>query len=205
MKKSSFTRWLTVAVVVLAIIGGLGAFKYSQISAAIAFAEAMPEHSETAEAVHPKTVLWTPTVQSVGEIKASRQLVLRNELPGTITQLHFQAGDTVKKGQVLIELDTSEERAQYQSAKVSADLARRVLDRSSQLKNKGALSEDAYDQAQATLGVSMAQMDQMNAIISKKTLKAPFDAIAGLHTLEVGQFLPLNTEITTLVGEGSTQ
>ncbi|CAA0105413.1 Multidrug resistance protein MdtE [BD1-7 clade bacterium] len=200
MKNNAIIRWLLLGLVVLAIIGGLAGYKYREISAAIAFAEAMPEHSESVKAVHPSIVLWTPSVESVGEIKAARQLVLRNELDGTITRVNFRAGEPVRKGQVLLELDAREERAQYQSASVSADLARRVLKRSSQLKDEGALSEDAYDQAQATLGISLAQMDRLKAIISKKTLRAPFDAVSGLHALEVGQYLPLNTEITTLVG-----
>jgi membrane fusion protein (multidrug efflux system) len=197
-------RWLVAITFCTVLFIGLAAFKAMQISAAIAFGKSFPEPSETVEWVKAETKAWPQTISAPGELVAAQSLELRNELGGNITAIHFASGDAVAKSQVLVQLDISEEQAQLQAAEAQAALSRLSLQRYEKLMSSNASSKDQYDQAQAEQAVAMANVQALKARIRKKTITAPFAAIAGLHELEVGQYLAANSAITHLVGSGNT-
>jgi membrane fusion protein (multidrug efflux system) len=143
---------------------------------------------------------WVQKVSALGEVVAPQSVELRNELEGRIATVGFGSGAPVKKGQLLVQLDASEEQAQLKAAQAEAELAKLALQRYSKLMKSNASSKDQYDQANAEYAVAVARAQALQATIDKKTLTAPFDAVAGLHQLEVGQFLSANTLVTRLVG-----
>jgi len=205
MKKSvQLYRWFVAAIAAIIIVVVLGSYKFFEIKSAIAFAEAMPEYSETVSAAYPSTYEWSPEIKVLGEVRAPQHVELRNEIGGTIVEIGFAAGSKVEEGQLLLQLDTSEEKARYQTAEANAELASLTLKRQESLKQRNAISQDAIDQAKTELAVSRAQMQEIQAVIDKKTLRAPFDAVSGLHTLERGQYLSPNTIVTSLVGISDT-
>jgi membrane fusion protein (multidrug efflux system) len=193
-------RWITVVAICVFLFVALAGYKALLISRAIAFAESFPEQSETVEAALVVQKPWVQNVSALGEVVAPQSVELRNELEGKISQVGFTSGIAVKKGQLLVQLDASEEQAQLKAAQAEAELARLALQRYSKLMKSNASSKDQYDQANAEYAVAVARAQALQATIDKKTLTAPFDAIAGLHTLEVGQFLSANTLVTRLVG-----
>jgi membrane fusion protein (multidrug efflux system) len=69
-----------------------------------------------------------------------------------------------------------------------------------QLLTNNSVSRDRVDQARAEADIALANVRQLEASIAKKTLRAPFDAVVGLHQLEAGEYLAANTAIVTLVG-----
>lgn len=192
--------WLVVAAICVLVTGALGAFKYGQIRAAIAFAESFPEPSETVQVENAEEILWTPTVSVVGEVVPTRSVELRNELAGMITEVGFEPGARVSKGQVLLRLDIREEQAQLAAAEAQAELAALVLKRNESLTATSAVSKQAADTARAERDAAVATANRLRTIIDKKTLTAPFDAIASLHELQPGQFLDAGSRITWLVG-----
>ena len=193
-------RWGIVALAAVTLTLLLGGFKVWQIRQAIAFGESFPEQTEAVEAVVVREMAWTPSVSAVGQIVAPQSVMLQNELPGRVVEVAFAAGDAVAKGQVLVRLDGRQEQAELAGARARAQLARTQLERAEQLLGRSATSQNEVDVAQATLAVATADAAALEAIIDKKTLRAPFAARAGLHTLEVGQYLAADTTITQLVG-----
>ncbi len=193
-------RWLVVTLAAVALTLLLGGFKVWQIRAAIAFGESFPEQTETVEAVVVRELSWTPNVSAVGQVVAPSSVMLQNELPGRVVEVAFAAGDAVEKGQVLVRLDSRQEQAELAAARARAQLARTQLERAQQLLGRSATSQGEVDVAQASLSVAMADAAALEAIIDKQTLRAPFAARTGLHTLEVGEYLAANTTITQLVG-----
>ncbi len=159
-----------------------------------------PEIPEMIEVATVKSTLWAAKTKALGEIVAPQVVPLRNEFDGIITQVNLPSGGQVEKGQVLLQLDISEEIAQQSNIKANLELAELELKRNKKLVNQGLVSQDNFDRARIQVKIKQAELEAINSVINRKTIRAPFDAITGLHSLEVGQYLAANTHINTLVG-----
>ncbi len=193
-------RWLIVAGLAVAMIAVLATVKYRQIASAIAFAASFPEPSETVLAADAEVSDWQQTERTSGQIVAMQTVEVRTEYPGTIASVGFAPGGHVEAGQVLLVLDSREERATLDALRARAELAALTLTRNESLANTSAVSRQTADTARAERDVALAEARRVQVIIDKKTLRAPFAARAGLHEWQVGQFLPAGTTITWLVG-----
>jgi membrane fusion protein (multidrug efflux system) len=182
----------------------LGLIKFMQIRAAIAFGESFPEPSETVEIQTVKLSAWQAEISVVGEVRASREVMLRNEIEGVIAKIGFQAGGEVNAGDILLELDIDEEQANLEAIAPQLRLAQLDLKRISGLVNRQAVSQQEADRAAAQLAIMQGQQAAVEAVIANKSVVAPFDGFAGLHDFEVGEFLSANTVITDLVGDLDT-
>jgi len=196
--------WLIVIGVCLAVAGGLAYYKYDRIQTAMAFAAGFPEPVVAVEAVMATQGEWRPVTIVTAEVVATRSVSLSNELAGTIAAVRFESGARVRQGEILVLLDTSEERAQLAAARADAEIARLELSRNQKLIASGAAAEEARDQARARYDAGVAAVDRFLAVIEKKTLRAPFDAITGLHELDVGQYLDKGSTITRLIGSSDS-
>jgi membrane fusion protein (multidrug efflux system) len=197
----SVRRWSITVTACLLLVIALAGFKYLQIRKLIAFAESFPEPSETVEPYTVTTSNWHNITTTVGEVKVPQTVVLRNEVEGRVTAVGFAPGERVNKDQMLLQLDASEEIAQLRAAEADAELAGQTLARNEKMIRQQLSSREQYDQARTQRAVALAQAEALRAVIAKKTVTAPFAAQAGLHSLQVGQFLAANTVITQLVGE----
>jgi len=194
--------WLMVVAACVLVAAGLGYYKYRQIQAAMAFGASFPEPVEAVEAAIVREELWQPTTAVTGDVRAIQTVDVSTELAGRIVEVGFAPGASVSQGQLLVRLDTSEERAQRAAAEAAAELARLALSRNERLMRSGAAAEEARDTARAQFNGAMAAVARLQAVIDKKTLRAPFDALAGLHQLEPGQYLDSGSVVTHLVGTG---
>jgi len=193
-------NWLIIIVSCLLVVLGLGYYKYAQIQAAIAFGAAFPEPVESVEVFIAIEEAWQPTTSVTAELVAIQSVDLSNELAGRITEVGFAPGAAVSAGQVLVKLDTSEERAQLAAARAELEIARLDLSRNQRLIASGAAAQDARDRAKARFDGAAAAIDGLQAVIDKRTLRAPFDARAGLHVLEKGQYLDKASFVVRLIG-----
>lgn len=193
-------RWLLTLAACLLVFAALAGYKYMQIRAAIAFGESYPEPSATVEALTASSYTSETSVTTIGELIAPQSIELRNELEGRISYVGFRSGAEVSSGAILLQLDTREEQARLKAAEARANLARLDLERAKKLLANNTVSQERVDQAAAEFDVARANIRELEAIIDKKTIRAPFNARTGLHQLEVGEFLESNSHITTLVG-----
>lgn len=194
-------KWGITVVSCGLVFAALTVFKVMEIRGAIAAAEAYPEQSATVEPAEVASAQYIPTITVIGELVAPQRLDLRNELAGEITAVNFTSGAKVSKDQILVQLDTLVEQANLEAAAAKAKLAKQVYDRIEGLFKTGATNQDQLDRARADLTSANAEIEVLKRTIAKKTLRAPFDGRAGLHTFEVGQYLESNTLITTLIGD----
>jgi len=192
--------WLGVVVACLGIAGALGLYKYNEIQAAIERGKAFPEPAEAVEVYVVKKVARHPSLSVTGEVVASQSATLQNELKGRIVKVGFAPGSQVRQGQILLQLDISQEQAQLAESRADQQIAKLALDRSLRLVRSGAGSVENRDRARAQFDAAKARVSALYALIEKKTLRAPFDANTSLHQLEAGQFLAAGTEIVELVG-----
>lgn len=196
-------RWLLVFVCCIATVGVLGGVKFGQISAAIAFGQSFPEPSETILVSEAVAFEYIPRVRAAAEIVPVRFVSIRNEIAGAIVAVGFSPGQPVDEGQVLLQLDISEEQASLAAARARVALAERTLERNESLATRSAISRQAADDALAERDSALADAARVQAVINKKTLRAPFAAHTGLERWEVGGYLAAGTEVTGLVGNGS--
>ena len=194
-------KWLLAILICGLVLAGLAYFKYAEIQTGIEQAQSFPEQMETVETATVLSVPYKPKLNVIGEVLAPQRLDLRNEMAGEISSVNFESGQPIVQGQVLIELDTSEERADLEAAQARAELARVVLARAEDLLTNDLSSAEQVDRARADVATAEASVKVLERRIQKMTLRAPFAGRAGLHNFEVGQFLPANTLITSLVGD----
>jgi membrane fusion protein (multidrug efflux system) len=193
-------RWLLLLAVCLVLIAGLAGLKYLQIQKAIAYAASFPERSASVTAVTAAAGSWTQVYRTIGEVRATRYVQLRNEEEGRITAIGFAGGDQVGAGQVLLRLDSREEVAQLDATRAQLQLAKLRLQRITDLRADKMASPEDFDRAAADKAVLEANVAALVARIDKKQLIAPFAATTSLHTLEVGQYLAANSQIAGLTG-----
>jgi membrane fusion protein (multidrug efflux system) len=194
------SAWAIVVSVALGITAVLGFYKYQQFAAASAAAGAFPEPSESVAAVLAKQGDWSQSTRVIGTIVALRQLEVRNEVAGTVSELGFKSGDVVEAGQLLIQFDARQEQALLAAAEAEARLAKLDLDRRQTLKNSPAFSEQELDRARAQFAGATARAENLSVSIEKKRIVAPFRGRIGIVDLQPGAYLDAGTRITMLQG-----
>lgn len=193
-------RWLITIALCLSVFAGLGVTKVMQIRAAIAYGNSFPEPSETVESIVSESHRIQRSVNTIGEFVMPQTLELHTEIEGRLVSVNFESGSIVEKGQLLLQLNISEEIARQQAAQASAKLAKLDVERMGKLRSNKTVSEERFDQAKAQYDIAIAEISAQQAIIDKKTLRSPFKAYAGIHDFEVGEYLEANAFVTNLVG-----
>jgi membrane fusion protein, multidrug efflux system len=194
-------KTILASIALIAIVLGLGAAigyqKYKMMTAP------PPPNVEQPEVVifaKPERVLIRQISTAVGTILSPRSVHLRTEVVGTVSEVSFKSGQVVDENQVLLKLDTSVEEAQLASAVAAEKIAESTFKRTKQAADAKALSELELEQASAMLAQAKSEVIRLNAVIRKKTLRAPFCARAGLFDIHPGQYLPEGTQVTMLQG-----
>ena len=196
----AIVRWLIAISFVCIVVASLGFVKFGQIQAAIAMGESFPEPSASVDTSYAQAVDYAPTIKVIGQLRAPSVLDIRNEYAGPISFVGFKPGATVEAGQTLVKQDDSLEQANLLAAKARVELADKRYTRQLSLLKQKRTSESDVDTAKAELAVAKAEMQNISATINKKTLVAPFSGTISLTPFYVGQFLDVNTNIGTLVG-----
>jgi membrane fusion protein, multidrug efflux system len=183
----------------VATLAGIAFIKYRQIQAAMA-TPPPPESPVAVGLATAQPITFRPTSVVVGTVLAPRFIQLRTELPGLVTAVFMEPGQTVHQGQVLVQLDGRSETAELKSATAALQLAQADLARMQTIANTNAVSAQESDVAQANVTRAEAEVDRLTVLIDRKTIRAPFDARVGLHQLHVGQYLDAGAQMTTLEG-----
>jgi membrane fusion protein, multidrug efflux system len=188
--------FITLVVVVL-ILGALGFIKFKQIKTAMAAGGFTPPPESVTSTV-AKRELWPSNLNAIGTVVAVQGVTVSADLPGKVDKIHFQSGEWVKQGDVLVELDTVQERAELASAEAQRDLSHINFSRMKDLVGQGVISRQEYDQATAQQKQGDAGADQIRATIARKTIRAPFSGLLGLRQVNLGQYLAAGDPIVTL-------
>jgi len=180
------------------IAGGIGYYKYLQISAAIAQHAHMEMPPIAVATTLAKTETWPRTIQAVGSFSPVRGVMISTEEAGKITALHIESGSHVKKDDLLVQQDVSVEQANLDSVLARIELARSTLDRVKKMMGSGAVSQADLDDANSKLKQAEADAESLRATIARKTIRAPFDGVTGIRQVQLGQYLSPGTPIVTL-------
>ncbi|NOK15986.1 efflux RND transporter periplasmic adaptor subunit [Corallococcus carmarthensis] len=197
-RASRAKRWVIGVLLLLAIFVGLAAVKAGQIIAMIKAGETFVPPPESVTSAKAEAFGWQGARSAVGTVLALRGVTLSAELPGVITDIRFENGASVKKGQVLVQLDTSSEQAQLTGAEADAELARLTKDRADKLHAQGANTQSDLDAVRARAIQASAAVAHLKSLIAKKTIRAPFDGRIGIRQVELGQLVSPGNPIASL-------
>src|SRR5437762_108805 len=187
---------LTLGVAVL-VISGLGFAKYRQIQGAIKGSHFEPP-PEAITSIVAKPARWPATNTLVGTAVAVHGVTVSADVPGKIDQILFESGAAVQQGDILVQLDTRQERAQLADAEAQRDLANVNFARQKGLVDEGVVSRVEYDQASAQQKSNEAKVGELHATIERKTIRAPFTGVLGIRQANLGQYLAAGDPIVPL-------
>jgi membrane fusion protein (multidrug efflux system) len=187
---------MTLGVAVL-VISGLGFAKYRQIQTAMKGSHFEPP-PEAITSVVAQKVKWPSTTSLVGTAVAIHGVTVSADLPGKIDSITFESGSAVHQGDILVQLDTRQERAQLADAEAQRDLARINYARQKGLVDEGVVSRVDYDTATAQQKSTDAKVGEIRATIDRKTIRAPFTGVLGIRQANLGQYLAAGDPIVPL-------
>ncbi|MEO7245513.1 MAG: efflux RND transporter periplasmic adaptor subunit [Rubrivivax sp.] len=127
--------------------------------------------------------------EAVGTLRSHQGVMLRPEVSGRIAAIGFRDGLAVHRGQMLVQLDDSLQRAQLRQAEAQAGIAQTQLQRNRELLTQGFISQSAVDQSAAALEVAQAQVALARAQQARMRIVAPFAGVAGIRLVSVGDYV----------------
>ncbi len=190
-------RFIIVLVLLGVMLGGIFGYKFYQIGQ-MQQQMAQPQPPMEVSAALATLQAWTPSIKSVGSMTAVNGVQVANEVPGVIQEVAFESGDTVRKGDVLIRLDAEIDEAALRTRRAEAQLARQEFKRVEELLPRRAVSQSQFDQAQANYDAANARVNEAEAQLSKKVIRAPFDGKLGLRLVDQGEYIATGTPIVEI-------
>jgi membrane fusion protein (multidrug efflux system) len=190
-------RMLLVLGLMVVLLGSLGFVKFKQVQSAVQAAAFQPP-PEAVTTVVAQRQEWPSTMSMIGTLEAVQGVTVSADLPGIVDRINFDSGKSVREGEVLVELDTRQERAQLASLEAQRDLAHVNFDRMQQLVNEGVISRMDYDHATADQKQTEANVAEIRATIQRKTIRAPFSGVLGIRKVNLGQYLAAGSAIVSL-------
>jgi membrane fusion protein (multidrug efflux system) len=187
-----------VVLGLLAVLLVLGGIKALQIKKLIGMGATMVPPPTTVTSAKVEQANWQPMLTAVGSISPVQGATISAELAGMVQEIGFESGTPVKKGDVLVKLDASAEQAQLRSAQADADLAKADFERARDLAARKVISAAEMDAASAKYTQRKAAVDNIQSMINKKEIRAPFDGIAGIREVNPGQMVPVGQNLVSL-------
>jgi membrane fusion protein (multidrug efflux system) len=191
-------RMFFMLAVVILVVAGLGFFKYRQIQTAIAMGSSFAPPPDSVTTVVAKSETWPSTLDVIGTTAAIQGVTVSADLPGAVARINFESGQSVHAGDVLVELDTREERAQLAAAESDRDLAKINYDRDQELVKEGVVAQTQSDNSSAQQKSTDAKVGEIKATIERKTIRAPFSGVLGIRQINLGQYLAAGAAIVSL-------
>jgi membrane fusion protein (multidrug efflux system) len=137
-------------------------------------------------------------IVAIGSLRSNESVVVRPELAGRVVEIGFAEGQRVRKGQVVVRFESSIERAELAQAQASLALSKANFERAEELLKRGAGTQRTLDEARWKLRNDQAAITLVQARLEKLVINAPFDGVAGLRRVSLGDFVNVGADIVNL-------
>lgn len=155
------------------------------------------------------------TIRAVGSLEADASVDVKPEVDGHVTEILYEEGAEVERGEVMLRLDQNKLRAEVEAARARLTRARserqnleRQLERNDRLLEQGAISQQAYDDLETGHESAVARVEEAEANLSlarqrleDATIRAPFDGRAGARSFDLGDFVRVGETLFTVVDD----
>jgi membrane fusion protein (multidrug efflux system) len=199
MSKRIVKRMIIMLVIVGIVLGAIFVFEWlilPGILKGVIASHANPPQTVSDTVAQKQD--WQPQMAAIGSLRAVRGADLSAQIGGIVSAIHFDSGADVQEGALLIELSAADDQAKLDSLKAQSELARITFERDQRQFQAQAVSKQVVDTDAQTLKVDQAQVEQQQATLDYKTIKAPFAGHVGIRQVDVGQYLAPGTAIVTL-------
>jgi len=164
----------------------------------------------TGDAVKTEVAVATATsgelpevLRGIGSLEATRQVMVTTEASGLVTRILFRAGEKVRAGQPLVQLNDEPERGELAKLTAQAIDARAILERTKRLLPQQAATQEQLEQAQSAYDQVNGEISHIKALIDQKQIKSPFDGVLGVRKVNLGQFVHTGDQMVSLT-DGKT-
>ncbi len=194
MKKRMFLMILAIA----AFLTAIGAVKYGQIRKGMAQQASFQPPPEAVTTVVAKADQWPTSLTAIGTVAAVQGVTVSADQPGIVDRIAFESGQRVRQGDLLVQLDVRQEKAQLAAAQAQLELARVSLDRMKRLVETQIGAQADLDTADSNYKAAEARVGELKATIERKTIRAPFSGVLGIRQVNVGQYLQSGSPVVPL-------
>ncbi len=191
------TRVILVALFLAAVLGGI--FSWKQHAAEqMAAAQAGGPPPAVIAAASVQLESWQPYIHVVGSLEAVAGIEVTSEVGGQVSAINFNSGEWVKRGDLLLKLESQTDQAQLKGLVAERTLARLNFERVAKLVNERSVSKSDHDEARASLDAADARVAGQQALTDKKRIRAPFDGRLGIRRVDLGEYLSPGSAIVPL-------
>ena len=212
MTKATTKRMIIMLIIAAVLIGGLVWFQHFKNTMIAKAIKGMSNPPQTVSTMVAQQSSWQPTVEALGNLRASQQASLSPQVAGIVTAIHFRSGEKVRAGQALAQLSDAPQRAQLAQLQAQVgqlqaqlDLAQTTLKRDEAQLKVQAISQAVVDtdranvtSVQAQLKALAEQINAQKAVLAQATVTAPFSGVLGIRQINLGQYLAPGTAVVTL-------
>jgi len=191
-------RMIIMLIAVGLVFGGVFGFQIFKNAMIKKFMSAMPQPPQTVSTVTAAVQEWQPQIEAVGSLRAVNGADLAFEVSGIVKELHFKSGDDVATGDVLLKLRADNDIAKLEALTATAALTEIVHQRDQEQFKIKAVSQATLDTDAANVKNAKAQVAEQQAVVDKKTLRAPFAGHLGVRVVDIGQYISAGTTVVTL-------
>jgi membrane fusion protein (multidrug efflux system) len=140
-------------------------------------------------------------VNALGKLAANQSVIVKTEMPGRVSKIHFKDGQSVNQGDPLIEFDSQQLRLEAEQARAKAEQYSQLYQRSNELFQKKLISSSEFEKAKAEYEQTRAQAAEKDLLVRKSIIRAPFEGVLGIREKDIspGAYLNQNHEIVSLV------
>ena len=193
------TKRMVIMLIAVAVVFG-GVFGFQAFKAAMIkkFMTSMAAPPQTVSATKAEFSEWRPQIEAVGSLRAVKGADLSLEVSGVVDSISFNSGGDVEQGALLLKLRADDDAAKLVSLQATAELSELTYQRDLKQFKIQAVSQATLDTDAANLKNAKAQVAEQQAVLDKKTLRAPFAGHLGIRAVDLGQYLSAGTTIVTL-------
>jgi membrane fusion protein (multidrug efflux system) len=148
-----------------------------------------PARTPAVEVAKVESMTLVDETQAVGSLRSRQGVILRPEVGGRVKQIFFNDGQRVRKGQLMVQFDDQLPQAQLAQSRAELSIAEANHKRNQELVAQNFISQRSLDESAAALEVSRAKLSLAQATLQRLQVLAPFDGIAGLKQINVGDYL----------------
>lgn len=198
MDKHLIKRFVILAIFLIVLFGGIfgwRAFVAAKMHAALAHAKE-PQVSVSVATV--KRITWPSELEATASLQAIQGTLLTPQLAGMVTGIDFHSGSSVRKGQLLVQLNDANQQAQLRNDEAALALAKTEFEQQRSLYREHNTSALALQQADAAYTQARAAVSSDRATIAKLQIHAPFTGHLGLRQVSLGQYVDTTTSVVDL-------
>jgi membrane fusion protein (multidrug efflux system) len=191
-------RMVIMLILSTELFGGVYGMKWFSNKAMNDFMNNMPTPAVTVASASATSMMWPNHLTAVGSLVAVNGADLTAEVDGVVSAIHFESGDTVKRGDLLLTLAAASEQGELKRLQAQAELAELNRARKEQLFKGKSISKAELDTAVAETNVALAAIEAQKGRLAQKVVTAPFDGKLGIRRVNIGQYLGMGAAIVNL-------